>query len=797
MYAEADDGSEAEDLPDVSPINSPINSPVRTMSQGSIAPDHAHSEEQYGSAMEPHLERQMTPAATNGDTPRSSRSEASGMVMDMEQYHNRKRKRLLEPTGDKHSSASPSSSSSSLASPASSPSASTAHHHSLSSNNSRGHDQAANKSAGTAPPAKRGKSVSSSAALTSPHTSSLPSRPPTTWPPPPGRNNNGRPTVPTPKISPSSSPSPQAKPPTIASATAVPLAALDTQVPEPVEEVEEADDDQPHDDPELTAALTELLNTPMFTTPQHLMCPLTLKAMNDPVVTAGDGYTYERAAIQAWIQQRLPADRASDDVPVPGPQGDPVSLAGLIPSRTTRDAVARWRRRRKALKKTIRQGRSEPVAARRLRRCLRDVRARELGHFEKAQRLSQIEDELLRAHDQAELLGRAAGEKAALIARQEANLAEHDARVVEAEEQLRALVRRLEELRASQEAERQRLEALQHEALSIQQETTALHQESNALQQSGAALMREREETKVDLDRAWEEIQACIAQLEEARKLSVDLQQVVDEHPGTRSLRDKLEESNQDLHRLHHEINQLQNTIATELCSRARMMDTEDPYRAEMLLRACNLGSTEAQYKLGKYYLIHEGEERAKALGYFMHVVESGLDETGRVRSGLSVQEGALVSKALYNVGCCQRRGVGTPVDCALAYHYFAMAADSGHAAAQNMMGDAYNEVGGVFPRDVEMAFKYFEKSSAQGDKMATYNLAILYQSDEIKARDDRHAFNLFKSLAEGGDEDSMHEVSQCYREGKGVARDMEKAEYWLRKRQTALAENGGSAKAD
>jgi len=29
-------------------------------------------------------------------------------------------------------------------------------------------------------------------------------------------------------------------------------------------------------------------------------------------------------------------------------------------------------------------------------------------------------------------------------------------------------------------------------------------------------------------------------------------------------------------------------------------------------------------------------------------------------------------------------------------------------------------------------------------------------------------AFNLFKSLAEGGDEDSMHEVSECYREGKG-----------------------------
>ncbi len=67
---------------------------------------------------------------------------------------------------------------------------------------------------------------------------------------------------------------------------------------------------------------------------------------------------------------------------------------------------------------------------------------------------------------------------------------------------------------------------------------------------------------------------------------------------------------------------------------------------------------------------------QAKALGYLVLVVGSGLDETGRVRSGLSVQEGALVSKALYNVGLCHRRGVGTPVDLTLAYHHFAMAAD-------------------------------------------------------------------------------------------------------------------------
>jgi hypothetical protein len=137
-----------------------------------------------------------------------------------------------------------------------------------------------------------------------------------------------------------------------------------------------------------------------------------------------------------------------------------------------------------------------------------------------------------------------------------------------------------------------------------------------------------------------------------------------------------------------------------------RVPELEDPYRLEMLQHACSLGSTEAQYRLGKYYLCQDEDpeeevrsfpshtrthsnlstthphalsrtrDQAKALSYFMKVVSSGLDDAGRVKPFMSIQESALVSKALYKVGICHRRGLGTPVDVELAYRYFALAAD-------------------------------------------------------------------------------------------------------------------------
>jgi hypothetical protein len=60
-----------------------------------------------------------------------------------------------------------------------------------------------------------------------------------------------------------------------------------------------------------------------------LACPLTRQLMRDPVV-ASDGYTYERAAIEAWMESRAvsPITRA----PLPGRE--------LVPNLTMRSAIS-------------------------------------------------------------------------------------------------------------------------------------------------------------------------------------------------------------------------------------------------------------------------------------------------------------------------------------------------------------------------------------------------------------------------------------------------------------------------
>jgi peptidoglycan hydrolase CwlO-like protein len=83
-------------------------------------------------------------------------------------------------------------------------------------------------------------------------------------------------------------------------------------------------------------------------------------------------------------------------------------------------------------------------------------------------------------------------------------------------------------------------------------------------------LIREREESKTHLDQAWEHSQTCLAQLEEAHNLGAVLQQVINEHPESRSLRQKFDQSNQGLEHIQKEINELKAAIATELCCRSR-----------------------------------------------------------------------------------------------------------------------------------------------------------------------------------------------------------------------------------
>lgn len=510
--------------------------------------------------------------------------------------------------------------------------------------------------------------------------------------------------------------------------------------------------------PDVRDVVEKLANTPAYAPSEHLMCPLLHEVMSDPVF-AEDGFTYERSAIEDWIRRLLPPDRANDDVPVTGPNGDAISIAALRPNRFVQMAVERWQRRRKAMEALV-TGADESMVARRLRSRLEQIHALQRNHFEKAQQLGQIELDLREVQRKEHEAGSAVAAKEELIA-------EKEARMCTIEAQLHELSRELEELRAIRGAEKQQLAPLQ-------QEVDALRNQTSLLQHSGAALFCEAEEARAELNNVWAQSIACRAQLQEAKELTNEVQKVIEEHPeAAAGLRHKLELSAGDLGHLRQEIDDIQQQIAKELCRCSRVIAEEDPSRVEMLSRARALGSREARYLLGKYYMrCTDPGLKAKAYSYLTRIAEP------------NAEQDEWATKAMYQLGLCHLYGIHTQADPSLAFCYFCNAADRGHARAQNMAGSFYDGImSPAMPRDVELALGYFHKSAAQGYRPAQYNLAVLLLSDQ--ARDEPKAFALFKELAESGEKESMLKLSWCYEEGRGVRKDCEAARHW---RERALA---------
>ena len=65
---------------------------------------------------------------------------------------------------------------------------------------------------------------------------------------------------------------------------------------------------------------------------EDVCCPITLEAMQDPVL-ATDGHTYERSAIEDWFSRRNTSPRTGERLPVPT----------LFPNYSLRDIIARFR----------------------------------------------------------------------------------------------------------------------------------------------------------------------------------------------------------------------------------------------------------------------------------------------------------------------------------------------------------------------------------------------------------------------------------------------------------------------
>lgn len=65
--------------------------------------------------------------------------------------------------------------------------------------------------------------------------------------------------------------------------------------------------------------------------PREFVCPITSEIMEDPVVCA-DGHTYERAAIEAWLQSHLTSPTTNL----------PLSVKMLFPNHAIRTSIMEW-----------------------------------------------------------------------------------------------------------------------------------------------------------------------------------------------------------------------------------------------------------------------------------------------------------------------------------------------------------------------------------------------------------------------------------------------------------------------
>ena len=122
----------------------------------------------------------------------------------------------------------------------------------------------------------------------------------------------------------------------------------------------------------------------------------------------------------------------------------------------------------------------------------------------------------------------------------------------------------------------------------------------------------------------------------------------------------------------------------------------------------------------------------------------------------------------------------GFPQDYVEAAKWFRMAAEQGHATAQNQLGYCY-ECGVGVSQDYQEAVKWYRKSADQGDEAAQYNFGACYAKGLGVQQDYEEAGKWITKSAEQGDVTAQFNLGFLYREGLGVPSDVRQAFKWFR----------------
>jgi len=133
-----------------------------------------------------------------------------------------------------------------------------------------------------------------------------------------------------------------------------------------------------------------------------------------------------------------------------------------------------------------------------------------------------------------------------------------------------------------------------------------------------------------------------------------------------------------------------------------------------------------------------------------------------------------------YSLGICYLHGEGIEQNLALARKWISLAITHGDVPRSiNAMGLTY-EIGPE--KDLNEAFKWYDKAAAMGYNEAQYNVCRLTAQGLVSPPDYKGALKWCSTLAENGDAWGEYGLARVYEQGVGIAPDLKKAAEWYEK---------------
>lgn len=186
-----------------------------------------------------------------------------------------------------------------------------------------------------------------------------------------------------------------------------------------------------------------------------------------------------------------------------------------------------------------------------------------------------------------------------------------------------------------------------------------------------------------------------------------------------------------------------------------------DGEAADWYLKAAKLGSTEAQFSLGRLYSTAQSEQQDafQGLAWYFRAAQ-GQD-----------------AKALLTLGYLLS---GDLVPLAVAS--FQRAAEEGVAAAQYALAQHYSAGSGV-SKNIPQAFAWYLKAAEQGHVQAQSALGVMCLGNSGMPKDMRQALTWLQKAAENGDPAAQWNLGMlCLHGVAGVEKDLRQAFVWCQK---------------